>query len=514
MKPVDNSTTDTKLLVFSNDKCMSTDARAGLVAGGIALKMSRSGVCAIACLSLLIAACGSTEEDPGPAPQIPSTTQAVEDAPSQGIEESSPSGNHSTANHSTATLPPVSCGDLPREPSELEALLLVEPGVFSGDNFDEEAALAAVLAQNPRTHDEWLNAIISQVQGDYSRAVCDVIRFSAELGGPAERPTGRQAPDEALPQGGQHFALVLDASGSMAATSGLGTRMDAATNAMTTFASQLPDGATISLRVYGQEGGNSDGEKAVSCGSSEVIFQGAVGDVAFADLIATVKPVGWTPLARAISLVVEDIPAEAAGAVVYVVTDGKETCGGDPVAAASQLASVGIEPIINVVGFEVGDAEQAALLAIAEAGNGQYVKASSVRDLDDFWTQESDRLQQAWKDWREAEVAKLVALKTEFGDKADAIVATIRTTADTDFPHAQAISQRLEREGLLDVDERKSLDNSIKWYFSDVKTYAGNFDIDSGLALFVEGWDESISIRMSSFDAWRESYLEQVDDDE
>ena len=509
MKPVDNSTTDNDLLVFGNDNCMSTDAGVGLVAGRrIAPRMTRSGLCAIACLSLLVTACGSIEEDSGLAPQIPSTTHAVEETPSQGLEESSPS-----ANHSIAKLPPVSCGDLPREPSELEALLLAEPAAFSGDRFDEDAALAAVIAQNPTTHDEWVDAILGQVQGDYSAAICGAIRFSAEMSGPAERPTGSQAPN-ANATGQHHFALVLDASGSMAAKTGSGTRMDAARTAITAFRAQLPAEATMGLRVHGQEGGNTDAHKAISCGSSDVLFQGVVGDDSFADAIATVQPVGWTPLARAISLVEEDIPADAAAAVVYVVTDGKETCGGDPVAAASQLASVGIEPIINVVGFEVGDAEQAALLAIAEAGNGQYVKASSVRELNAFWAEESDRLRQAWRDWREAEGAKVVAQKAELEREAEAIVATVRTAADIDLPHGQSLSRSLEENGLMDEDARKSVDNSIKWYFSDVRTYARNFEFDAGRAMFVEGWDTSNDIAVESFDGWRESYQQQVDDDE
>ncbi|MGO1384121.1 MAG: vWA domain-containing protein [Arachnia sp.] len=370
--------------------------------------------------------------------------------------------------------------------------------------------MAAVLSRQPATHDEWVDAIIAQVQGDYAGVVCDAILFSAALDGPGDRPTGNQPPS----QGTHHFALVLDASGSMAASNGIGTRMDAAASAMLTFVSQLPKDATISLRVYGQKGGNSDADKAVSCDSSEVIFEGPVDDATFADVIATVKPVGWTPLARAISLVAGDIPADAAGAIVYVVTDGKETCDGDPVAAASHLASSGVEPIINVVGFEVGDAEQDALRAIAEAGNGEYVKASSAGDLNDFWADENDRLRQAWQDWREVELSQLAALHTELREEADTIVAGLRAPAVIDLSHALVISQRSEMDGYLSVDERNSVANSLKWYFSDVTTYAWNFENDAGRALFVEGWDTSIDISRESFEAWRESYQEQVEDDQ
>ena len=433
----------------------------------------------------------------------------------------SPSGKATSAGEISSvptregfTIPaPVFCGELPRDPTGQEKLWLVEAGTFSGEGFDEEAALAAVLAQKPSTHDEWVDAIIGQVQGDYAQDICDAIRFSAEIGGVSERPTASEAPVD-QPERRQHFALVLDASGSMAAQSGSGTRMEAAQTAMTKFVDQLPDGASISLRIYGQEGGNSNGQKAESCASSKVVFSGLVGDPSFGEAIRGVQPVGWTPLARAISLVPEDIPADAAGAVVYVVTDGKETCDGDPVEAARQLADGGIEPIINVIGFEVGDADQSALLAIAEAGNGQYVKASSVRELNEFWVEENDRLRQAWMDWRTAESARIDARKSELSSEAAGIVASLRTSIGIDLAHAESLSVMLEEAGKMDQSEAESVGRSITWYFEDVNVYARNFEFDAKSGLFVEGWDANADIVKESFEAWRESYQEQLEDDE
>ncbi len=435
------------------------------------------------------------------------TESVVEETPSKPIEESS-----STAMPSIMKPPSVSCNELPREPSEREASLLVEPGAFSGDDFDEDAALAAVIAQDPQTDRQWVDAIVGQVQGDYFEAMCDAIRFSTEIGGPEQRPTGTQAPDGGS-AGQHHYALVLDASGSMAAKTGSGTRIDAARTAMTKFVTQLPLQSTISLRVYGQEGGNSDEEKTVSCDSSEVLFEGVVGDSSFEDVIATVQPVGWTPLARAIFLVSEDIPVDAATAVVYVVTDGKETCGGDPVEAARQLADNGIEPIINVVGFEVGDAEQSALLAIAEAGNGQYVTASSVRDFNAFWDEEYQRLNEAWADWATSEKQRVAVQKEKLNLEVERITTILSTTAVTDLSRVQSLARRLGERGFLDENARLAVQNDVKWYFTDVKTYAWNFGFDSNREIASNSFDATFGATNESYDAWREAYEHRLDED-
>ncbi len=408
---------------------------------------------------------------------------------------------------------PISCGELPREPTDLEASLLVEPGAFSGKDFDEDAAVAAVIAQEPEDHEDWVEAVVAQVRSEYSPAVCDAISFSSDIGEASERPSSHQSTNSET-AGQQHFALVLDASGSMAAKTGTGTRMEAARAAVTGFVERLPMGTTVSLRVYGQEGGNTEEDKAVSCASSRVVFEGDVGEVAFDAALSQVQPVGWTPLARAISLVPEDIPADATAAVVYVVTDGKETCDGDPVDMAQQLAADGVQPIINVVGFEAEDADQVALLAIAEAGNGSYVKASSVGELNAFWDEEYARLNQAWEDWQREEKARVAAAKEQLNLEVERIASRIRTAADVDSPHAQALVAALEERGHLNGDAGRAVDSSIKWYFSDVHTYAWGFEFDSNRAISSDSFDATFGASNDAFDAWREAYQEKVNKDE
>ena len=68
---------------------------------------------------------------------------------------------------------------------------------------------------------------------------------------------------------------------------------------------------------------------------------------------------------------------------MVLVTDGLESCGGDPVAAARALQADGPIPV-HVIGFglgEPGDEDPASLRAIAEVSGGKYLTARSPEEL-------------------------------------------------------------------------------------------------------------------------------------
>ena len=69
-----------------------------------------------------------------------------------------------------------------------------------------------------------------------------------------------------------NVAILLDASGSMAGEVSGGQKMELAKSAIEKYASDLPEGANIMLRVYGHEGTGTDADKAMSCASNEVVY--------------------------------------------------------------------------------------------------------------------------------------------------------------------------------------------------------------------------------------------------
>ena len=88
------------------------------------------------------------------------------------------------------------------------------------------------------------------------------------------------------------------------------------------------------------------------------------------------KPAGWTPLASAIIAAAGSFRNGPGQRLLYIVSDGIETCGGDPVAAAT-AARAKSQVILNVIGFGIGSAaEEQALRAVAQAGGGAYRTAA------------------------------------------------------------------------------------------------------------------------------------------
>ncbi|HST46008.1 MAG TPA: VWA domain-containing protein, partial [Luteimonas sp.] len=173
--------------------------------------------------------------------------------------------------------------------------------------------------------------------------------------------------------------MAIDASGSMAARIGGDTKIAAAKRAASEFLSSLPADAAVGLLAFGHRGSNRDSDRRASCAAAEPVY--AVGafnrervDAALQGFDAR----GWTPLAAAISAAgrMLDGGDGATPRAVYVVSDGKDTCAGDPIAAARELNAGGTQAVVNVIGFDLAAPDRAELEAVAQAGGGTFTEVA------------------------------------------------------------------------------------------------------------------------------------------
>ncbi|WP_371153131.1 VWA domain-containing protein [Jannaschia sp. 2305UL9-9] len=74
------------------------------------------------------------------------------------------------------------------------------------------------------------------------------------------------------------------------------------------------------------------------------------GDAIVAAVDALV-PNGLTPLSAAVEQAAEALSYRSQSAIVVLVTDGNETCGGTPCATSRRMASVSADLTIHVIGF-------------------------------------------------------------------------------------------------------------------------------------------------------------------
>ena len=193
--------------------------------------------------------------------------------------------------------------------------------------------------------------------------------------------------------------LILDASGSMADPLPSGeTKLAAAKRVLNSFLDTLPKNANVALRVYGHKGSSAEADKGLSCASSELLYPFQPLDVGhFQQAIDSFQPQGWTPLAASFEAARDDFaqfdPASSSN-FVYVVTDGIETCDGDPVAAAGDLHASNVQPLVNIVGFDLDPGTADQLQQAADAGGGTFYQASNAAELNRVFLQDTD-----WQAW-------------------------------------------------------------------------------------------------------------------
>ena len=99
--------------------------------------------------------------------------------------------------------------------------------------------------------------------------------------------------------------------------------------------------------------------------------------------VETFEPTGWTPLALALEAAASDFApgGESVTNAIIMVTDGEETCGGDPCAVAGALHAADIALTTHVVGFALTDEQHEAVRCIAEEGGGQLFTAEDADSL-------------------------------------------------------------------------------------------------------------------------------------
>lgn len=183
-----------------------------------------------------------------------------------------------------------------------------------------------------------------------------------------------------------NVVVLMDASGSMKGEIGGQTKMELAKAAIARFVEQIPTDANVSLIAYGHVGSSAESDKIASCSNVESVYPLSTYQAEnFTNSLNSFEARGWTPLAGAINKageILQAYPAEEYSNLVYMVSDGVETCDGDPVAAAKLLQSQSIKAKVNIIGFDVDNEGQQQLKQVAESGGGEYVTVEDPTELE------------------------------------------------------------------------------------------------------------------------------------
>lgn len=210
-----------------------------------------------------------------------------------------------------------------------------------------------------------------------------------------------------------YMELILDASNSMNEKLDGVSKMETAKGVIASLANTLDPNIQLSLRVYGN---NFDplGTKEKACqDSSLAIGFGADNRSQIVQTAQNLKATGYTPIAYTLSQTPNDFAGISGGKKILVlVSDGKESCGGDPCAVAKELKSKGLDVVIHPIGFAVDEETKQQLQCIAQATGGQYYDAKDAAALTETFKK------------IETEAQSLVGEKSEFEYDGKEITAT------------------------------------------------------------------------------------------
>lgn len=178
--------------------------------------------------------------------------------------------------------------------------------------------------------------------------------------------------------------IVLDGSGSMWGQIDGTTKIEIAREVLTDILHDWSPDTEIGLFAYGhrREADCSDIEELQALSSPD--------DAAIADLVKTVTPTGKTPLTEAVRVAAGELVSRSGNRSIILLTDGLETCSGDPCALGRELAEADLGLTTHVIGFDLADADTTALQCLAAETGGQYFDAADADGLRDALSSASE----------------------------------------------------------------------------------------------------------------------------
>lgn len=176
------------------------------------------------------------------------------------------------------------------------------------------------------------------------------------------------------------FVIVLDASASMKdQAEGGQSKWDSAKQAAIDLINSIPNQRRLAFIVYGHD-------ITKRCESIEALHPlSAIDDSSKLNLIRKIHsltPSADTPIGASLALTRSMVAGSNELTKVILITDGMESCHGNPVAEATQLAAMPhLQGGVDVIGFGLKPQEVAEVEKIARSGRGKFYNAQNVDGL-------------------------------------------------------------------------------------------------------------------------------------
>jgi hypothetical protein len=193
--------------------------------------------------------------------------------------------------------------------------------------------------------------------------------------------------------GDEYLVIILDQSGSMAEKIGADTRMEVAKRVSIKLIEKFPNTAAgLGFYSYGTSAGVSEESSGENNGcQSFVEWQSPFNKLDRKELkenISKMQPELGTPIAYSLLKFRESILDKKGKFNLLLITDGGESCNGNPVEEAQKLVMLNSKNLmikLSVVGFGVDDKTAEELKKIAIASEGSYQTITTEEGLEDIF---------------------------------------------------------------------------------------------------------------------------------
>ena len=171
------------------------------------------------------------------------------------------------------------------------------------------------------------------------------------------------------------LVFILDASGSMWGQIGGENKIVIARRELKELVAGLDANTEVALVAYGHR-------RKGDCADIETIVPlGPLDKAALGRQIDALNPTGKTPITASVNNAFDLVKAQQGPATIVLLSDGLETCGGDPCQAVQAAKKAGLTFVMHVIGFDVGADDVSQLECAAQSGGGLYFDAKDASEL-------------------------------------------------------------------------------------------------------------------------------------
>lgn len=173
----------------------------------------------------------------------------------------------------------------------------------------------------------------------------------------------------------EDVVIVYDASGSMWGQIDGVNKIVIARDVVSDLIKDWPADTNIGLVAYGHR-------RAGDCRDIETLIKpGPINRQQFIETIRSLDPKGKTPISASLKQAAKVLSYRDTNATIILISDGMESCHGDPCAVAKALEAKGVDFTAHVVGFDLDEQGNKSLACIADNTGGIFVPAGDAQEL-------------------------------------------------------------------------------------------------------------------------------------